>query len=234
METDTILLGLAWYFVFVLSLTCHEAAHAFVSHQLGDSTAYRGGLVSLSPIEHIRREPFGMVIFPIITYFTNGWMIGWASTPYDPNWARRFPKREIMMALAGPAANLILVIIAVIIIRVGVSFGVLFAPDTITFSHVTEAEVGGWFNSLAIIASILFSLNLILFVFNLMPLPPLDGSALIPIFLSERNASMYKMFISRPGFAIAGLIIAWQVFDFIFSPIHLLAINLLYPGAHYG
>jgi Zn-dependent protease len=122
----------------------------------------------------------------------------------------------------------------VIIIRVGVSFGVFFSPDSITFSHVTEAEAGGWFNSLAIIASILFSLNLILFVFNLMPLPPLDGSALIPIFLNEQNANMYKMFISRPGFGIVGLIIAWQVFDFIFSPIHLLAINLLYPGAHYG
>ena len=103
---NDIALGLAWYVVFVLSLSFHEAAHAFAAMKLGDKTAYYGGQVSLHPFAHIRREPIGMIVLPIISYILNGWMIGWASAPYDRAWAQRHPKREIMMAMAGPAANL--------------------------------------------------------------------------------------------------------------------------------
>lgn len=234
MSPDTILLGIAWYFVFVISLSFHEAAHAFISHRLGDSTAYRSGQVTLLPFAHIKREPVGMVILPIISYFANGWMIGWASTPYDPNWARRYPKREIMMALAGPSANLILVLIAAVVIRAGVMFGFFTPPNTITFSHVAQSTGSVFINGLALIVSILFTLNLVLFVFNLMPLPPLDGSALVPLFLNDNQKQMYKMLLSKQGFGIIGLIIAWQVFGFIFTPIHTFTLNLLYPGCHYG
>lgn len=234
MNPDMILLGLAWYMVFVLSLSFHEAAHAFIAHRLGDSTAYRSGQVSLAPLAHIKREPIGMIVLPIISYLYNGWMIGWASTPYDPAWARRYPKREILMALAGPAANLILVLIAAIIIRVGMLFDIFFPPESITFSHVTETARAGFAPPIAIIVSILFTLNLVLFVFNLLPVPPLDGSALVPLFLNESSAYKYKELISRPAFSIMGLIIAWQFFGYIFSPIQLLALNLLYPGLHYS
>jgi Zn-dependent protease len=175
-----------------------------------------------------------MVIVPIISYFTNGWMIGWASTPYDPQWAARYPKREIVMALAGPAANLILVLIAAAVVRIGIAVGFFIPPETTSFSHITESVSGGYANSLATIVSIMFMLNLVLFVFNLMPLPPLDGSALVPLFLDEHHAAMYKMFLSRSGLSIIGLIIAWQIFGYIFNPIHTFALNLLYPGLHYS
>jgi Zn-dependent protease len=217
MTPEIIYLGAAWYVVFVMSLTFHEAAHAFIAHRLGDSTAHSYGQVSLWPMAHIRREPIGMVLIPIISYFTNGWMIGWASTPYNPDWARRYPKREIMMALAGPAANLILILIATIIIRVGISAGFFIPPEATSFSHITEAPGGPVANILAILVSILFMLNLVLFVFNLMPLPPLDGSALVPLFLNDQQKAMYKMFTSGPGFSIIGLIIAWQIFEYIFN-----------------
>lgn len=234
MTPETLILGLGWYLVFVISLTFHEAAHAYISHRLGDSTAYNTGQVSLDPTPHMRREPFGMIIMPIISYLTNGWMIGWASTPYDPEWAQRYPKREIMMALAGPAANLILVIIAAIVIRVGMLMNVFSPPETITFSHVVDTAGSGFQVGIGIILSILFTLNLILFVFNLMPLPPLDGSALIPLLLNEEHAYYFKQFISRPAVSIVGLLIAWQIFGFLFDPIHTLALNLLFPGYHYS
>jgi len=231
---NNVILGLGWYVVFVLSLSFHEAAHAFAAMKLGDRTAYFGGQVSLHPFAHMRREPFGMIVLPIISYFLNGWMLGWASIPYDPAWAQRHPKREILMAMAGPLANLILVIAAVVIIRVGLSMGYFSAPESITFSNVTEASHLGWANSIAVLASILFTLNLVLFVFNLLPVPPLDGSCLVPLFLSNENAYKYKALISQPTISIVGLIIAWQCFGYIFKPVHLLAINLLYPGHHYG
>lgn len=234
MDSNTILLGLAWYLAFIVSLTFHEAAHAFAATKLGDRTAFNHGLATLDPFTHMRRSPVGMIVIPIISYLLNGWMIGWASTPFDIAWAQRHPKREILMTLAGPAANLVLILIAAIIIRIGIAIGWFFPPESISFSQVTEAVNAGWTNGLAVMASILFTLNLVLFIFNLLPVPPLDGSCLIPIFLSSENAQKYKEFIRRPANSIIGLIIVWQVFGYIFSPIQLFAINLLYPGHHYG
>src|SRR5215468_6229382 len=80
---DFLALGLIWYVVFLFSTTCHEAAHALAAKLGGDLTAFHGGQVSLDPIPHVRRELFGMVVFPILSYVTGGWMMGWASAPYD-------------------------------------------------------------------------------------------------------------------------------------------------------
>jgi Zn-dependent protease len=215
-------------------LSVHEAAHAFAAAKLGDKTAFYHGLATFDPFVHMKRSPVGMIVFPIISYLYNGWMIGWASTPLDPVWAHRHPKREMLMALAGPAANLVLVLIAAIIIRIGIAAGWFCSPESISFSRVTESVNTGWTNGLAVMASIFFTLNLVLFVFNLLPVPPLDGSSLVPLFLSSENAYKYKEFVHQPVNSIIGIIIVWQFFGYIFSPIHLLAINLLYPGSHYG
>ena len=226
--------GILWYIVFIFSITFHEAAHALLSFKLGDRTAYEGGQVSMDPIPHIRREPVGTVVFPLVSYIMGGWMIGWASTPYDPHWALRFPKRSAMMSLAGPASNMILVIIAFLLIRLGVMLDIFYAPDSINFSHITAATNAGIFDGVAKIISILFSLNLILCFFNLLPLPPLDGSGIVPLVLSEKTARNYMdIIIQNRVFYLIGLLVAWKVFGYVFGPIHLLAINLLYPGAGY-
>ena len=88
-----------WLVVFLGSMTAHEASHAFVAKCLGDPTAYLGGQVTLNPIPHVRREPFGMLLLPIISYLASGWMIGWASAPYNAGWAAKFPRRAAVMAL---------------------------------------------------------------------------------------------------------------------------------------
>ena len=117
---DNISLGLLWYVAFLFSTTVHEAAHAWAALRLGDPTAYLGGQVTLNPIPHIRREPIGTVLFPIVTFLVGGWMMGWASVPYDPVWAERYPRRAAWMALAGPAANLLIAIVSGLSIRLGV------------------------------------------------------------------------------------------------------------------
>ena len=100
MNTEFVIAGLLWYVVFLLSDTCHEAAHAWAAMLGGDLTAYHGGQVSLDPLPHVRREPLGMVVVPLITYAMNGWMMGWASAPYDPLWASRHPKPSASCASA--------------------------------------------------------------------------------------------------------------------------------------
>jgi len=225
-------LGLIWFVVWIVALTFHEAGHAFAAWKLGDPTAYHHGQVTLDPLPHIKREPFGTLILPIISYALFGWMIGWASAPYDPFWAMQNRRKAAWMALAGPAANLILLIIAGLAIRGGMAMGIFDAPDTIQFEQVTEAASAGWANGGAALLSIWFSLNLILLVFNLMPLPPLDGSQVLVLFLDERTAERYSEVIHQPTFRIMGLVIAWQIIGFVLNPIHLLAINILYYPAH--
>src|SRR4029079_6609186 len=109
---DLVVLGLLWFVVFLFSTTLHHAGHAFAAYRLGDPTAYHGGQVSLSPFPHMQREPFGMVLVPIISFLLSRgtWMMGWAGAPYDPLWAHRHPRRAALMALAGPLANLSLVL----------------------------------------------------------------------------------------------------------------------------
>ena len=148
--------GLLWYAVFLFSLAFHEAAHAFVALRMGDRTAYEGGQVTLNPVPHIRREPFGTVIVPILSYALGGWMIGWASTPYDPRWANQYPRRSALMALAGPVANGVLVLAAAALIRGGVLAGLFVRPDMVGFSSVVAPATGGFFAPLASLVSILF------------------------------------------------------------------------------
>jgi len=227
-----IALATVWYAVFIVSLTFHEAAHAFVALKFGDPTAHYQGQVTLDPIPHIRRSPFGMVIVPIVSFILGGWMIGWASAPYDPYWADSNRRKAALMAMAGPAANLVLILLAVLAIRVGMLMGYFHAPEQITFNLITAAAPGPA-NAISILLSILFSLNLVLLVFNLIPLPPLDGSSILTFFLSNQAARRYNAVIQEPQYRLVGLIIAWNMLDFILGPVHTIALNILYPGAGY-
>lgn len=228
--------GLVYYVVFLFSTTLHEAAHAWAAKLGGDLTAYHGGQVTLDPRPHIKREPFGMVILPLLSAITSGWPLGFASAPYDPAWALRHPKRAGWMALAGPGANLLLVIVAAALLRAGIAAGVFFAPPSIKFDHLVGTEAGGMWSTAGFLLSVFFSLNLVLACLNLIPLPPLDGSAAIPLLLPERSAAKYQELLLGHGraFGIVGLLVAWQLFDVIFHPVFLLAVNLLHPGSHYG
>jgi len=231
MNGESLVAGVVWYVVFLLSTTCHEAAHALAAKWGGDLTAFHGGQVSLDPLPHIRREPFGMVIFPILSYVMGGWMMGWASAPYDPFWAQRHPRRAAWMSLAGPAANFTLAILAGILIRVGIFGGMLRLPESISFMQVVDPAGTGIVHGVATFLSLMFSLNLLLGVFNLLPVPPLDGFTGVGVLLPEQTAARFQQFgWSLRGFTYIGLLLAWQVFDPIFSPIFGFSLRMLYPG----
>ena len=230
---EIVALGLAWYAVFLFSTCCHEAAHAWAALRLGDRTAYLGGQVSLDPRPHITREPMGTVVVPLLTFaLTRTWMMGWASAPYDPRWAERFPRRAAWMALAGPVANLVLVVAAALLIRVGAFAGWFTPPDVAGFSTVAAAGAGVA-SGAATLLSILFSLNLVLAFFNLIPLPPLDGSAVISLVLPESWSRGYLEFLRQPMLSLAGMLVAWRAFPYLFGPLHGLALNLLWPEVSY-
>ncbi len=230
MSPDQLVLGLTWFVVFLFSTTLHEAGHAFAAYRLGDPTAYHGGQVTLNPLPHIQREPFGMILVPLITFATMGWMMGWASAPYDPTWARRYPRRAAVMALAGPFANLLLVLVSGLAMRAGLTTGVFGPPSGFSFTELVSSAGPGVLAGAAAPLSILFSLNLLLCVFNLVPLPPLDGSAVLPAFMSPRLADRYNTLLHMPMLSLVGLLLAWKVFPWIYRPIQILAIRILYSG----
>lgn len=228
--------GIVYYIVFLFSTTLHEAAHAWAAKRGGDLTAYHGGQVSLDPRPHIRREPFGMVALPILSVLVSGWPFGFASAPYDANWARRHPRRAAWMALAGPAANLLLLILAAVVINAGVAVDIFHSPESVSFGHVTMASQGGGaMDIVAFVLGAIFSLNLVLFLLNMLPFPPLDGSGALVLALPESTVPRYQEFLwGNPALGWVGILGAWYVFDYVFQPIFLLAVNLLYPGVTYG
>jgi Zn-dependent protease len=206
-----LILGFIYYVVFLFSTTCHEAAHALVAKWGGDNTAELGGQVSLNPIPHIRRSPYGMVVFPLLSFFLlNGGMIGFASAPYDPNWAQRHPHRSALMALAGPTTNFLLMLVGAFGLRAAISL------------HLVEIRS---FPAQLLFA--LFSLNLLLGVFNLIPVPPLDGSSVIMLLMSEEKARGYLDWIRGGTFAMPGILISLIVFRYIFPPVESFVRSLL-------
>ena len=225
--------GLAWYAGLVFSLTFHEAAHAWAAKRGGDPTAYLGGQVTLDPRPHMRREPFGTVLVPLLSFSLSGYMIGWASTPFDPRWALEHPRRAAWMSLAGPAANFGLVLAAGVAIRGGLAAGVFEAPASIRFAHLAVAPGGGIAEVMAVLLSVLFTLTLLLGVFNLLPVPPLDGSGALGLFLAEDTARRAQIWLRQPQVSFVGIMLAWMLMGRIFGPVHLLAVRLLYPEYDY-
>ncbi|MEO1083237.1 MAG: site-2 protease family protein [Acidobacteriota bacterium] len=231
MTPDFIALGLIWLAVFLFSVTLHEAAHAWAALRLGDPTAYHGGQVTLNPLPHIAREPVGTIVLPLLTYGMMGWMMGWASAPYDPLWADRHPRRAAWMALAGPVSNLLVAVVAGVALWFGLARGLFDPPaGTIEFSRLVVAPAGGALEGVAALLSILFALNVLLFLFNLLPLPPLDGASLLPLVLPEGASRSYNEFMRQPGFSLLGLLLAWKLFPEIFWPVMLACLRLVYSG----
>ncbi len=230
MSQEHLILLPLWYVVFLLSITCHEAAHAFAAYRGGDSTAYLGGQVSLNPVPHIRREMFGTVLVPLLSYLLYGasgsgfrWMIGWASAPYDPLWEDRHPRRAALMAAAGPLANLALASIGFIILKIGLIAGVWqpYISQYYELDHLVAATgaEGGLLDGLGRFCSVLLSLNTLLLLFNLIPLPPMDGSAVIAGFFGPAR-NLRDRLRGSPMFGLIGLLLAWQIFPYVFWPIY--------------
>ena len=211
----------------LLSLTLHEAMHALVGRLGGDDTASEQ--VTLDPTPHIRRAPFGMLLVPVLSFFMNGggWMIGWASAPYDPRWAAAHPRRSALMAAAGPLGNLLIAGVAAAVLHGMIAAG-HWERSPVDLETLAVAAETGEATALTTFVSILFSVNVLLGAFNLLPVPPLDGHAVVPLFLSERATHRWFGLFEDRSTAIIGLVVAWVVFAKLAWPLWLGAVRTLY------
>ena len=225
MDPEILIVAVATYLVFLFSTVCHEAAHALAAKLGGDLTAYHGGQVTLNPVPHIRREPFGLGLYPLVTLFLSRGtgIIGFASAPYDPYWAMRHPRNAAWMAMAGPAANYTLALIAGILMKLGFLTGLfkLAEPAAIERYHQLLQAVNpdSLAEPFALALSLFFYLNLMLGTFNLMPIPPLDGFSFFLFFLPP--AGVLKFFewrarISAYSFILILLFSQYFFWDFFY------------------
>lgn len=221
---------LTWYVVFLFSTTCHEAAHALVAYRGGDPTAYAGGHVTLDPLPHIRRSPMGLVVIPIVTFLLNGTMIGWASVPTNPTWTRAHPRRAALMALAGPFANLSLALLAFGSMRLMLGAHLVSVPFNPSFAELVVLPEGGNPHSLlaplAHALSIMLSLNVLLGLFNLIPVPPLDGAVVLQG--SKLGGRLYDRMREVPAIELLGLLAAWRLCGYVTMPALGWAVRALY------
>ena len=210
-----------WYLVFLFSVTFHEYAHARAAAMLGDRTAYFGGYLTLDPIPHLKRSPFGLIFIPILTFIQMGWMMGWASVPYDPVWGKRNPTGQAIMSAAGPLANFFLAAVAWTALKIMLAHHVVrIAPR-----HVVQLFVPVGFGSQSPVAAlclalqIFVDLNVILGLFNLMPAPPLDGAAILEGLAPRRLGPIFDRLRESILLGWAVLIIWWQLFGYVVEPV---------------
>jgi Zn-dependent protease len=211
-----------WFVVFLFSLTLHEGAHALVARLGGDDTAYLGGQVTLNPLPHIRREPFGTILVPILSFFWVGWMMGWASTPFDPAWAGRHPRAHAAMSAAGPAANLLIALLAFFGLSVMRHSGILERPEVLSLSQLARPAPGqadSILQPVSMALSVALGLNVLLFIFNLLPLPPLDGSGVVQGLFPGTAGRLVDTLRSNPMMSLMGLLVAWKVMGFVVGPV---------------
>lgn len=200
-----------------MSVIIHEFAHGYSAYLLGDDTARLSGRLTLNPLKHL--DPFGSVILPLLLLLMNtGFVIGWARpVPYNPENLRNGRTGNFIVAVAGIAANLVIAIIFGLFIRFAPGLGLpLFNPLTNTINPVYN------------IASIIVIMNLVLALFNIIPIPPLDGSKILFSFLPAKLRYI-ENFLERWGMLLLlfFIIFLWKVV----SPVVLTTFSLL-TGLH--
>jgi Zn-dependent protease len=162
-DVQTLIFAAISLICFVPAIVIHEAAHGFVAHRLGDPTAKSRGRITLNPLKHI--DPFGTVILPVILAVSGLPVFGYAKpVPYNPRYFKNIKVGEVLTGLAGPAANLLMALI-----------GAAACFAAVSFLPVTS-ELSRWVYT-ALYYFVL--INLYLMFFNLIPIPPLDGSSVI-------------------------------------------------------
>ncbi|HAL30333.1 MAG TPA: site-2 protease family protein [Coriobacteriia bacterium] len=169
--------------MFIPAIVLHEVSHGYVSYRLGDPTAKMKGRLSLNPIKHV--DPFGTVLLPLLLWFSGAPVFGYAKpVPINPGYYKDYRKGMMLTGLAGPTTNLTLALVSGLLVRFLLPLG-----DLATGSQVDPTFTPlGW----AVYALYFFAqINLVLMFFNLIPIPPLDGSRVLPIFLSDKALMKY-------------------------------------------
>jgi Zn-dependent protease len=207
----------AWALPVLFAITLHEVAHGWVAKVLGDPTAEKLGRLSLNPLRHV--DPFGTVVLPGLLLLLGGFIFGWAK-PVPVDWGKlNHPKRDIgLVAVAGPAANLAMVVAWIAVSKLALLLG----DPPISRPLIYMAAAGIY-------------INLMLMLINLVPLPPLDGGRIMTSLLPEKWAYRFGQ-LERYGLLILLLLIATPVLSLLLGgPLNtLLDYSLLSAGIPVG
>ena len=189
--TITIILGALKVLAFVPAIVIHECAHGFAASKLGDPTARNAGRLSLNPLRHV--DPFGTVLLPGLLILSGaGFVFGYAKpVPYNPRYFKDVRKGEVIVGLAGPASNLLMALAGA-----AIAWGSLQL-----FGLSQELALYTWY-----FGCYFCSVNLCLAFFNLLPIPPLDGSSIVAPLLSDRALEVYYQ-VQRYGMFILMLFV---------------------------
>jgi Zn-dependent protease len=201
----------------IFSLSVHEAMHAWMSNRFGDDLAHSQGRVSLSPVTHV--DPIGTLLFPAIAFFTGAPLLGWARpTPVNPLRWREKRKANFWVSIAGVLGNFAIAIVVGGIIRVLYHTGQLSA-----------AADGSTMDAVFTLLRVFFQMNIGLAVFNLFPIPPLDGSKILASILPESFGSAIES-VEQYGFILLMIALITGVFGAVFSVVMPLAWSILFIG----
>jgi Zn-dependent protease len=213
---ETIIIKILAYVVLLFAITIHEASHGWAAYKFGDATAFHMGRVTLNPIPHI--DPVGTVILPLFMAFTGIPLIGWAKpVPVNPMNLKNPRRDNLWISFAGPLSNMAAATGFLILIRIIR----LLSPEGFRQAMYVSPGFSGGFQPLQGLFLVLYYavlINVILAIFNLIPIPPLDGSGILMGFLSPEAADKYEQI--RPyGFIIILALVFLGFFRIIFGPI---------------
>ena len=190
--------------MLIASLSVHEAAHAWAADRLGDPTARLLGRLSLNPVVHV--DPIGTLLFPLIAMLTNVPLIGWAKpVPVNVKNLKRGRRDYVLVAAAGPASNLLIAVVA------SVALGLV----TVSPMRVGEPNVSA---PLAALLAQAVPLNILLAVFNMIPIPPLDGGNVLGGLLPQPIGAKYDALMRPYGFVLLYALILTRGFDYVVIP----------------
>lgn len=196
----------------LLALTVHECSHAYTAYKLGDPTAKMLGRVTLNPLKHL--DPIGTLML-----FFSG-LFGWAKpVPFNPRYFKNISRDIMLTALAGPASNLALAAFSAVVFKLINILGPNFA-DMVPYSIYKPVYT-------MVIMSVY--INVSLAIFNMFPIPPLDGSKVLTYFLPPKTAYAYSR-LEPYGFMILVAVIAFRILDPVYAPLHNYLSNILLGG----
>ena len=209
--------------VLLLAISCHEAGHAWVSYKFGDDTAYMLGRVTLNPASHT--DPVGTLLIPIVAFILGSVggalgsipLIGWGKpTPVNPRKWTNYVWGNVMVSIAGVLANLILLATGIVAAKVMLSQGFTIMDF-----------FGNSSNPVAIFVGYMMMLNLSLFVFNLLPFPPLDGSRILSTFLPASFEPLFNV-LETYGFLILLVLMQMGIIGVLVTPLRNFLLYLLF------
>ena len=221
-DGGTIAQFILYMVALVFSLSVHESAHAWMSNQFGDDLARLQGRISLNPMSHV--DPIGTLLFPAISFFTGAPLIGWAKpTPVNPLRWRNKRVANFWVSIAGVICNFLIAIAAGLTIRILFSMGMIGPGSSVSDSDstITAGAVQ--------LLVVFFTLNVALGVFNLLPIPPLDGSKVLASILPPSFEPAIES-LERFGFLLLFIAVFTGVLGVIFNIVMPIAWALVFVG----